>query len=102
MGTKKAINMRKLIDICKKNGIAYLAIFGSYARGDFSKKSDLDLLVRFSKEIDDAISLLDLVGIEQELSEKLNVKVDLLTEESISPYIKKYIMDDLKVVYDEG
>lgn len=102
MKTKKAINMRKLIDICKKNGIAYLAIFGSYARGDFSKKSDLDLLVRFSKEIDDEISLLDLVGIEQELSEQLNVKVDLLTEEAISPYIKKYIMGDLKVVYDEG
>lgn len=102
MKTKKTINMRKLIDICKKNGIAYLAIFGSYAREDFSKKSDLDLLVRFSKETDDTISLLDLVGIEQELSEKLDVKVDLLTEEAISPYIKKYIMGDLKVVYDEG
>lgn len=102
MKTKKTINMLKLIDICKKNGIAYLAIFGSYARGDFYKKSDLDLLVRFSREIDDEISLLDLVGIEQELSEKLNVKVDLLTEEAISPYIKKYIMGDLKVVYDEG
>jgi len=74
MKTKKAINMRKLIDICRKNGIAYLAIFGSYARGDFSKKSDLDLLVRFSKEADDAIS----------------------------PYIRKYIKDGLKVVYDEG
>ncbi len=102
MKTKKTINTRELIDICRKNGIAYLAIFGSYARGDFSKKSDLDLLVRFSKEADDAISLLDIVGIEQELSEKLNVKVDLLTEEAISPYIKKYIISDLKVVYDEG
>lgn len=102
MKTKKTINMQKLIDICKKNGIIYLAMFGSYARGDFSKKSDLDLLVRFSKDVDDALSLLDLVRIEQELSEKLNVKVDLLTEEAISPYIRKYIMSDLKVIYDEG
>lgn len=102
MKVKKTINMQKLVDICKKNGIAYLAIFGSHARGDFSKKSDLDLLVRFAKEIDDEISLLDLVGIEQELSEKLNIKVDLLTEEAISPYIKKYITSNLKVIYDEG
>lgn len=102
MKTKRAIDMQKLIDICKKNRITYLAIFGSYAREDFSKKSGLDLLVRFSKEIDDSMSLLDLVGIEQELSEGLNVKVDLLTEEAISPYIKKYIMGNLKVVYDEG
>jgi predicted nucleotidyltransferase len=102
MKNKESIDMQKLIDICKKNGIAYLAIFGSYARGNYSMKSDLDLLVRFSKKADDEISLLDLVGIEQELSEKLNVKVDLLTEEAISPYIKKYIMGDLKVIFDEG
>jgi predicted nucleotidyltransferase len=102
MKTKNKINMQELIDLCKKNGITYLAMFGSYSRGDFSKKSDIDLLVRFSKDIDNSISLLDLVGIEQELSEKLNIKVDLLTEEAISPYIKKYIMSDLRVIYNEG
>ncbi|MBI5192361.1 MAG: nucleotidyltransferase family protein [Nitrospirae bacterium] len=102
MGVKKTIDIQKLIEICRRHKINYLAIFGSYARGDYSEKSDLDLLIRFSEEVDDEISLLDFVGIEQELSEEFQIKVDLLTEDSISPYIKKYIMDDLKVIYNEG
>ena len=102
MEVKKTIDIQKLIEICRRHKINFLAIFGSYARGDYSEKSDLDLLIRFSEEVDDEITLLDFVGIEQELSEELQVKVDLLTEDSISPYIKKYIMDDLKVIYNEG
>ncbi|HBI24137.1 MAG: hypothetical protein A2Y48_05900 [Nitrospirae bacterium RIFCSPLOW2_12_42_9] len=102
MEVKKTIDIQKLIKICRRHKINFLAIFGSYARGDYSEKSDLDLLIRFSEEVDDEITLLDFVGIEQELSEELQVKVDLLTEDSISPYIKKYIMDDLKVIYNEG
>ncbi|MBU1600207.1 nucleotidyltransferase domain-containing protein, partial [bacterium] len=61
------------------------------------RKSDLDLLVRFSKRK----SLLDLVGIEMELTSELGIKVDLLTEKSISPYLKDRIMKELKVIYDE-
>lgn len=102
MEVKKTIDIQKLIEICRRHKINFLAIFGSYARGDYSEKSDLDLLIRFPEEVDDEITLLDFVGIEQELSEELQVKVDLLTEDSISPYIKKYIMDDLKVIYNEG
>jgi len=85
-----------LSERCKKHDIVFLGIFGSYARGDSTGKSDIDLLVRFSKKK----SLLELVGIEQELSEVLGVKVDLLTEKAISPYLKDKIMAELKAVYD--
>jgi len=87
---------KKLKNACKTYGIDFLGIFGSYARGDQTAKSDLDLLVKFTKRK----SLLDMVKIEREMSEDLGLKVDLLTEKSISPYLKDKIKDGLKVIYD--
>ncbi len=59
-----------------------------------SSESNLDILVEFSERK----SLLDLVGIEMELSELLNIKVDLLTEKSISPYL----IDTIKIIIIKG
>ena len=86
----------KLLKQCSKYGIAFLAVFGSFARGENTPKSDLDLLVRFS----DRKSLLDMVRIEREMSESLGVKVDLLTENAISPYLREGIKKSMKVVYN--
>ena len=90
-------NERELLDVCKRNDITFLGVFGSYARGEEKEKSDLDILVKFSTRK----SLLDLVRIERQLSEVLNVKVDLVTEGSISPYIIDGIRKELRVIYDE-
>ena len=89
------MNEKKLLMFCQKYGMSFLAVFGSYARGTAKPQSDLDLLVRFSS----AKSLLDMVKIEREMSESLGIKVDLLTEKSISPYIKDNILNNLKVIY---
>lgn len=69
-----------------------ISVFGSYARGENREGSDLDLLVEFPN----TINLLDLVGLEQELSEILGIKVDLVTEGSLSPYVRPYVEKDLK------
>lgn len=71
-----------------------IGIFGSYARGENSKKSDLDILVNFKKRV----NLLDLIGLEQELSEILGVKVDLVTERSVHKNLKDQIFQDLKII----
>ena len=92
----KPLDTDKLLKMCGKFDISFLGIFGSYAHGDFTAKSDLDLLARFSRKK----SLLDLVRTERELSDALGVKVDLLTDKSISPYLKEKIMSGLKVIYD--
>ena len=94
LSRQKAIKLQKA---CKKYDVTFLGVFGSYARDDWTEKSDLDIVVRFSKRK----SLLNLIGIEMELSERLGIKVDLLTEKSISPYLKDRIMRELKVIYDE-
>ena len=73
-----------------------MAIFGSSLREDFGDDSDIDLLVRFSKPK----SLLDLARIERIFSEALGRKADLLTEASISPYLKDTIEREMKVFYE--
>lgn len=74
---------KKVTSILKRYGAKEINIFGSYARGEEKKTSDLDIIVEFSERK----SLFDIVGIEQELSEALGIRVDLLTEKSISPYL---------------
>ncbi|MBI2057827.1 MAG: nucleotidyltransferase domain-containing protein, partial [Candidatus Yanofskybacteria bacterium] len=67
------------------------------ARGDNRPDSDLDILIRFKK--DKEPGFFRYLGIEEKLSEILKQKVDLVTEGAISPYIKDYILSDLKAIY---
>ena len=71
-----------------------ICVFGSYARGEQKKGSDLDLIVEFSGRK----SLLDIVGMESDLSDYLGVKVDLLSEQEISPYILPHVLKEIRVI----
>jgi len=69
-----------------------VGIFGSYARGDNKKGSDIDILVEFKE----SPSLLTLIRLENELSEILSTKVDLVTTGALkNKRIKKSIKKDL-------
>lgn len=92
-----APDTEKLIEIGRRNDVTFLGIFGSFARGTATATSDLDVLVRFSRQK----SLLDLVRVEREMSEALGCKVDLLTEASISPHLRERIMNETVVLYDQ-
>ena len=85
----------KITLILNGHGAKKIAIFGSYARGEEGQESDIDILVEFIGRK----SLLDLVGIERELSDTLGIKVDLLTEKSISPYLIDRIKREMEVIY---
>lgn len=92
----KTILFRKIVSILKSHGVKRIAIFGSYVRGDFKKDSDIDVIVEFSERK----SLLDIVGIEQEVSKAVGIKVDLLTEKSISPYLIDRIKKEMMVIHE--
>ena len=98
MAVAYPFDVTRLVDICRRNDVSMVGIFGSMARGDSKKKSDIDLLVRFSKRK----SLLAVVRLERELTEALGRKVDLLTEGALSPYLRERILGEMRVVYGEG
>ncbi len=94
-------NSEDVIDIIikklKKKGAKKIEIFGSYAIGEEREDSDIDLIVEFKNNR----TLLELIEIEQELSEALNRKIDMLTPSSISPLIMEKISKEKKVIYSE-
>lgn len=92
------IDREVLAEICARNDIERLRLFGSFARGDERAESDVDLIADFATRK----SLLDLVRIERELSEGLGRKVDLLTERALSPYLRDRILRHATVVYERA
>ncbi len=72
-------------------GVNSLGIFGSYVRGEQSKKSDIDVLIDF----ENSISLLNFVALEHHLSDLLGKKVDLVMKSSLKPRIGKQILKEV-------
>ena len=87
---------QRITSILTRHGAKRISVFGSYGRGKPGPESDIDIMVEFS----DRKSLLDLIGIEQELSEALGIKVDLLTEKSVSPYLIDRIKKEMVTIYE--
>ena len=85
----------KIAQVLKNRGARKIAVFGSYAREEEKPESDIDIVVEFLGRK----SLLELVRIERELSEILGIKVDLLTEKSISPYLIDTIRKEMEIIY---
>jgi len=79
----------QIIKILKKYHIKKAGIFGSYARGEQKKDSDIDLLVEPAEGMG-----FKFIGMNMELEEKMGKKVHLVTYKFISPYIKKSILKD--------
>jgi uncharacterized protein len=67
-----------------------IGIFGSYVRGEQKKKSDLDVLVEFFE----TPSLFEFVELEDFLSQKLGVKVDLVLRDALKPRVKDSILKE--------
>ncbi len=79
-----------ILPVLKKHGVKRASIFGSIARGEMSKDSDIDLLVEFEK----GKTLLDLADLKIELEEKLKRNVDVLTYKSVHPLLKEKILKE--------
>jgi uncharacterized protein len=89
------LHTKRIVAICEKYHVATISLFGSMARNEATKASDIDLLVSFSRPV----SLLQMVTLERELSDALGRKVDLLTEASLSPYLRDHILKERQLVY---
>jgi len=85
---------KELPSLKEKYHIDYLGIFGSFIRGEQTKKSDLDILVSFSI----TPTLFQFIRLEQLLSKMLDVKVDLVMKDSLKPMIGKRILNEVKEI----
>lgn len=80
----------EILPILQKADVTKAALFGSYVRGDSTKESDIDILVDLPKHA----TLIDLVGIKQDIEEKLNKKVDVVEYDGIDPLLKNSILNN--------
>jgi len=81
-------NQQQVLRTAARYGAVSVRVFGSRARGDARPGSDLDLLVEFEK----GRSLLDAIGLEQELTELLGFPVQVLTPAGLSPHLREKIL----------
>jgi predicted nucleotidyltransferase len=76
--------------IAAAHGAGNVRVFGSVGRGEQGASSDLDLLV----DMAEGRSLFDLIALSNDLEESLGVEVDVVTEASLSPYIRDRVLDE--------
>ncbi len=92
----------KILSVLLPCGIRRIALFGSVVRGEDSLESDVDILVKLKPRNERApLGLFKWVALEEELSQKLGRKVDLVTEDGMSPYIRPYVDAEIVVLYEE-
>ena len=92
------LDYSNMVKLCKKYSIIELSIFGSSIRDDFSKDSDVDILVSFDRK--SQISLFDIIELENEFSQLLNRDVDIVEKESLkNPIRKEKILSTREIIY---
>ncbi len=77
----------KIVPVLLKYGVKKAALFGSYARGEQDEKSDVDILIEPPDDMG-----LEFIDLKHKLEDALQKKVDLVSYNGISKYLKKYIL----------
>jgi len=78
----------EILRVARRHGAGRVRIFGSIARGKAMPDSDIDILV----EMERGRSLFDLIALAEELEQLLGRRVDVVTETSLSPYIRDRVL----------
>lgn len=73
-------------------GVVTIGVFGSFSRREQTGKSDLDVLVVFSEDV--SVGFFKFLELEEFLSRKLGVKVDLVTKNALKPMLKDQILKE--------
>jgi hypothetical protein len=81
---------KQALPVLKKAHIKKAALFGSYARGDNRKDSDIDLLVEYPQ----GTSLFDVAELKYNLEDALGKEIDLVGYNVIKPRLKQYILSE--------
>jgi predicted nucleotidyltransferase len=80
----------EILALAVRHGARNVRVFGSLARGEGREDSDLDLLVTLAEDR----SLLDLVGLKQDVEDLIHRPVDVVTEQALSPYLRERVLSE--------
>lgn len=98
MSPKVRFDRQKIAELCRRCGVAELALFGSVLRDDFRADSDVDVLVSFGPEAHP--SLLELVELREDLKDLFGREVDLIERAGLrNPFRRRAILSTAEVVY---
>ncbi len=78
-------------ELRQKYKVKEIGIFGSFARGEQKKRSDVDILVEF----DEPVGLFEFMDLEEYLGKLLGLKVDLVSKGALKPRIGEYILKEV-------
>lgn len=84
----------KILPVLYRHKVKRAALFGSLVRGELREDSDIDILV----EIDKDVSLLDFIGLKQDIEDQLQRRVDLAEYDMLKPRIKDVILKEQLVI----
>lgn len=87
-----ALHQGRIRQLSAQHGALHPRVFGSRAKGSPTTNSDLDLLVEMAADRD----LLDLIALKQDLEDLLGCAVDVVTERSLSPYLRDQVVGDAR------
>jgi predicted nucleotidyltransferase len=96
------VDLRDKILPVLKPYVKRISVFGSFARGEETAESDIDLLVELKDPEKRPRLGLGWFGLEEELSCILGREVELIAEGSLSPYLRPYAEKDKVLLYEEG
>ncbi len=97
MSLRVEIEHERVAEFCRRNPIRRLAFFGSVLRNDFGPDSDVDVLVEFTPQAQ--VTLLDMVRMQDELSEIIGRSVDLRTKGFLSRYFRAEVVAEAEVEF---
>jgi predicted nucleotidyltransferase len=93
-----AFDQKRLADICRRNDVTRLRLFGSTSRGEERPESDIDLIVDFGAPK----GFFELIRLEDELQAVFDRQVDLVTEPGLSPHLRRSILASAYVIFDSA
>jgi predicted nucleotidyltransferase len=95
---EQKIAYRRTIGRIRADWIRRAWLFGSFARGDETSGSDIDILIDVPKEA--SFTLFDLAGIRERIKKQAGRKVDIVMERALRPSVKERIKQDMELIYE--